>query len=212
MEGSDGAAAAEGGTWGLQHLPARSCVEGLPQGLEGMTCERQQELNLHRRQASCLQGDVITGYKYLQGNNGDRGGELFTGARWQDMEQARLGRGEPAPRGHPEPDPGCGAQGIRRGSQVPAALWQRCEGPGRMQHPRLRPSLALRSPEVPPASGSCSRWPARVRPRHVLGTRLPGWLLEGGGWPGWGCLCQTGGGGQVQQPPSRPWLCKRGLK
>lgn len=89
--------------------------EGLPQGLEGMTCERRRELNLHGGGASCLQGDVITGYKYLQGNNGDRDGELFTGARWQGTERARPGRrelepgdtprsphlGQPGP-GHPE--------------------------------------------------------------------------------------------------------------
>lgn len=86
MGGSNGAAAAEWGAWGLQHPRARSRVEGLLQGLEGMTCKRRRELNLHHGEASCLQGDVITGYKYLQGNNGDRGGELFTGARWKDTE------------------------------------------------------------------------------------------------------------------------------
>lgn len=135
-----------------------------------MTCERRRELNLHRREASCLQGDVITGYKYLQGNNGDRGSELFTGARWQDTEQARPGRGELAPRGPPELEPGRGPSGQpgpgHPTCREPAAPWQRCEGPGRTHHPRLHPSLALRSPKVPPGSSGHSGWLARVRPRH----------------------------------------------
>jgi len=169
-----------------------------------MTCERRRELNLHRREASCLQGDVITGYKYLQGNNGDRGGELFTGARWQDTEQARLGRGQPAPRGRPEPGPAAGHGGAPE-CWEPAAPWQACEGPGTRQQPRLHPSLARRSPGVPPVR---SRRPVRV----CLGTRPPERLLEGGGRPGWGCPCRTGVGGQGQQPPAWPWLCKRGLQ
>lgn len=93
--------------------------EGLPQGLEGMTCERRRELNLHGGRASCLQGDVIKGYKYLQGNNGDSDGELFTGARWQGMERARPGRRELEPGGTPRS----------------ARLWQ--PGPG---HPWARSS------------------------------------------------------------------------
>lgn len=206
MGGSDGAAAAEGGMGGPRHPPARSRTEGLPQGLEGTTCERRRELNLHRREASCLQGDVIAGYKYLQGNNGDRGGELFTGARWQDTERARPGRGEPVPWGHPEVEPSRGARG-QPGPGHPTC--QQLPGRG-ARAPAGRPSLALPSPEVPPASHGHSRWPARAIPCHVLGTGLPGWLLEGQGWPGWGCSCQAGRGGQVQRPPSQPCLCKRG--
>lgn len=86
-------------------------MEGLPQGLEGMTCERRRELNLHGGGESCLQGDVITGYKYLQGNNGDRDGELFTGARWQDTERARPGRRELVPGGIPRSAGLWGSQG-----------------------------------------------------------------------------------------------------
>ena len=173
----------------------------LLQGLEGMTCERRRELNLHRRKASCLQGDVITGYKYLQGNNGDRSGELFTGARWQDTEQARPGRGELVPWGHPELEPSRGALGqLGPGHPMywePAAPRQSCEGPGRMHRTRLHPSLALRSPEVPPASGGCSRWLARVRPRHSSAPACRDGCWREAGWPGWGYSCQTGGGGHI---------------
>lgn len=128
------------GMLGLQHPAVRSRREGLQQGLEGMTCERRRELNLHHHEASCLQGDVITGYKYLQGNNGDRGGELFTGTRWQDREQARLGRGGAGAMEEPGPS--------QCMCQEPAAL--QCEGHGRMQDPRCTPAWCCR----PQADGS----------------------------------------------------------
>lgn len=115
--------------------PARK--EPLPQGLEGMTCERRRQLNLHGGGASCLQGDVITGYKYLQGNNGDRDGELFTGARWQDTERARPGRRELAP-GAPPDQPGCGASGQPGPGQplCPELLGEGVRVPGGTVQPR----------------------------------------------------------------------------
>lgn len=124
-----------------------------------MTCERRRELNLHRREASCLQGDVITGYKYLQGNNGDRGSELFTGARWQDMEQARPGRGELAPWGHPELEPGCGAagQGWTRPPHVPGAGSSLAEVRGSRED--APPPAAPQPGAAEPQGASCQQRP-----------------------------------------------------
>lgn len=156
----------------LRALPGRSSTEGL----EGTTCERRRELNLHGGGASCLQGDVSTGYKYLQGNNGDRAGELFTGARWQGTERARGGGSWG--RGHPEIGPAVG-QRHSQGRDSPCA--RSSSGGVRVPRGELQPGTV----------GASSMW--------VLAL---GMAAGGRGWPGCGCPCHTG----VRAGPASPIL------